>query len=160
MPTQIDPFSLAPDEAIAWFRAKGYAFSWSWLDVWREEHSNAFTVAKAMQADILADLRAAVDDALANGTTLAQFRKNLKPLLVEKGWWGKKTVTGPDGKQKEVTLGTPRRLKTIYDTNLRQAHSAGNWQQVQRTKASRPYLRYVHRFGKQKSEHARPKHQH
>lgn len=41
-----------------------------------------------------------------------------------------------------MQLGSPRRLKTIYDTNLRTAHSEGQWQRIQEHKASFPYLQY------------------
>jgi hypothetical protein len=156
----IDPFGLPPEEAIKWFNAKGYATSFSWLDVWQQQHSQAFTVAKAMQRDILEDIRAAVADAITNGTTLRDFQKNLIPTLYDKGWWGKKEMTDPaTGEKKTVTTGTPRRLETIYNTNLRQAHSAGRWQRIERTKATRPYLRYVHRHGKTHHPNDRPQHQ-
>ena len=48
-------FKLEPADAIAYFRQKGYAFSWRWQDVWQEAHAKAFTVAKAMKIDILHD---------------------------------------------------------------------------------------------------------
>jgi uncharacterized protein with gpF-like domain len=162
MPAAIDPFGLPPEEAIKWFEAKGYAISWDWRDVWQQMHSQAFTVAKAMQKDLLADIRAAVDGAIKNGTTKRQFSKDLKPMLQERGWWGKKEVTDPEtGKVTTVTLGTPRRLGVIYDTNLRQSHSAGRWQTAQRLKETRPYLRYVHRHGDQPpSSGDRPQHRH
>jgi uncharacterized protein with gpF-like domain len=160
MATQIDPFGLPPEEAIKWFREKGYAISFDWHEVWQQQHALAFTVAKAMQTDLLADLKQGIDDALANGTTLRQFIKDLKPLLQEKGWWGEKEMVDPKtGEVKTVQLGSPRRLKTIYDTNLRQSHSAGKWGTFQRNKAVRPYLRYVHRYGKTRNAHARPSHQ-
>ena len=43
------------------------------------EHARVFTVAKAMARDVLEDIRAAVDDAIANGTTLDTFKKTLRP---------------------------------------------------------------------------------
>jgi len=161
MPTsQIDPFGLPPEQALEWFRAKGYVISWDWRDTWQIEHSQAFTVAKVMRRDILADIRTAIDEALANGTTLAQFKRDLIPLLQSKGWWGRKEEVDPvTGEVKEVQLGSPRRLKIIYDTNLRQAHSAGRWQTIQRLKVARPYLRYIHRHGKTPSPGSRPQHQ-
>ncbi|WP_317535483.1 hypothetical protein [Nitrosomonas sp. Is37] len=100
--------------------------SFSWEDVWQEEHRAAFTVAKAMLFDILRDIREAVDNALAEGTSFEQFRKELAPLLVQKGWWGRANMTDPiTGEVKNVQLGSTRRLKIIYDTNLRTSHSEG-----------------------------------
>lgn len=136
--------SLAPAEAIAFFRKKGLATSYNWKDVWQEEHAIAFTVAKAMRIDILEDIREAVDGALAKGITFSEFQKNLAPVLQAKGWWGKRDMVDPKtGETISAQLGSTRRLRTIFDTNLRMARSAGRWEQIQRVKATRPYLRYM-----------------
>lgn len=135
--------ALPAKEAIEYFRQKGYLIGFSWEDVWQEEHQAAFTVAKAMQIDLLEDIRQAVDAALADGTTFADFRKQLKPLLVQKGWWGKAEMKDPlTDEVKNVQLGSTRRLKVIYDTNLRTAHSEGQWERIQNAKESFPYLQY------------------
>lgn len=140
----IDLKPLAPAEAVAYFRAKGYRTTFDWRDMWQQEHAYAFTVAKAMRLDILQDIRGAMDKALADGTTFNEFRKTLKPTLQAKGWWGKKEMVDPKtGEEKLVQLGSSRRLQTIYDTNMRTAYAAGKWEQVERTKKTRPYLRYV-----------------
>lgn len=135
---------LPPSEAIAFFRSKGLVASFAWQDVWQEEHGKAFTVAKGMSLEIVQDIRDAVDAAIADGTTLQAFKKRLQPILEARGWWGRKAMTDPlTGEDKTVQLGSPRRLRTIFDVNLRTAYSAGKWERVQRTKASAPYLRYV-----------------
>ncbi|MGE4296945.1 MAG: phage minor head protein [Desulfovibrionaceae bacterium] len=132
-----------PKDALAWFRAKGVKPGFDYRDVWREEHSSAFTVAKAMEVDVLKDVRAAVDKALAEGKTFAQFSAELGPKLQKAGWWGKKEMVDPlTGEVRAVQLGSPRRLKTIYDTNLRTARAAGQWERIQRTQATHPYLLY------------------
>jgi SPP1 gp7 family putative phage head morphogenesis protein len=144
MPETIDLAPLAPKEAVDYFRKKGYKTSFDWRDMASQEHAYAFTVAKAMRNDILQDIRAAVDDAIAKGTTFQDFKTGLKPVLQEKGWWGRKLAVDPvTGEEKEVQLGSSRRLKTIFDTNLRTAYAAGKWERVQRTKDVFPYLRYV-----------------
>lgn len=144
-PIKPEPFPLLPPkQAIDFFRAKGMKIGFAWQDVWQEEHAHAFTVAKAMQRDILETIRAAVDDAIANGRSLAQFRAELTPLLQAKGWWGRKMMIDPaTGQMRSVELGSPRRLKIIYDMNLRMAHAAGRWVKIQRTKDSFPFLRYT-----------------
>ena len=56
MPDDIDlgyAAKLAPLDGIAFFNAKGYAVSWNWWEVWESAHARAFTVAKAIQADVL-----------------------------------------------------------------------------------------------------------
>lgn len=135
---------LPPEEAIAYFRSRGLAESYAWEDVWQEEHAKAFTVAKALQREVLEDIRAALDKALTEGTTLQQFRSELTPLLQARGWWGRKDMADPlTGEIREVQLGSPRRLRTIFDVNMRSAYQAGRWQRIERVKAAMPYLRYV-----------------
>ncbi|MBN8488227.1 MAG: minor capsid protein [Burkholderiales bacterium] len=142
MPAQAR-FDLPPEKALAFFRAKGYATSFAWQDVWREEHDAAFTVAKMMQVDLLRDVRDAVDKAIATGQTFEQFRDEIELRLVEAGWWGKAEMTDPDtGEVKVVQLGSPRRLRTIYRTNLQTAYAAGHWAEIQDNQVDAPYLMY------------------
>lgn len=147
--------SLAPEQAIAWFRAKGFTIGFDWQDVWQEEHARAFTVAKAMSRDLLEDIRTEVDKALSEGSTLEQFSKALRPKLQARGWWGKSLQTDPQtGETKVVQLGSPGRLRTIYDANLRTSYAAGKWQRIQRTKRTLPFLRYVSVMdGRERPEH-------
>jgi SPP1 gp7 family putative phage head morphogenesis protein len=112
--------------------------------MWQDEHAYAFTVAKASGTDILQDIRSAVDEAIAGGTTFSDFQKRLKPTLQEKGWWGRKLMVDPKtGEEKEVQLGSTRRLNTIFDTNLRSSYAAGRWERINEVKKARPYLRYL-----------------
>lgn len=134
---------LPPEEAIEYFRQKGFAIGFDYRDVWQAQHQAAFTVAKVMQLDLLKDIRAEVDRALAEGITLREFQQRLTPALQARGWWGRQERLDPlTGEMREVQLGSPRRLKTIYDTNLRTAHSEGQWQRTQDRKESFPYLQY------------------
>lgn len=135
---------LPPAEAIAYFRQKGYRIGFDHRDVWQQEHQAAFTVAKAMQVDLLAEIRAGLDAALADGTTFETFRQALTPRLAARGWWGRQEMTDPDtGEKKLVQLGSPRRLEVIYDTNLATAYSEGQWERIERNKSVFPFLEYV-----------------
>lgn len=146
---------LPPAAALEFFRQKGYQIGFSYLDVWQQEHQAAFTVAKALELDLLADIRAEVDAALAQGTTLQTFIDTLRPRLVQRGWWGLQEVVDPQTGEKVLAqLGSPRRLKVIYETNLRTAHAEGRWQRIQAAKATLPYLLYDHT----PSPHERPEH--
>lgn len=134
---------LPPKEAIDAFRKKGYKITFDYHEMQREEHAYNFTVAKATSLDILQDIRQSVDKAIADGVVFKDFAKDLKPVLQEKGWWGRKAVIDPKtGEEREVQLGSARRLKTIYDTNLRTSYAAGTWERIERTKKTRPYLAY------------------
>lgn len=141
---ELDIPVMVPVEALRFFRGKGLAIGFAWQDIWQEEHSVAFTVAKAMNANLLEDIRAAVDTAIAEGQTLAEFSKGLRPTLEARGWWGKKAMVDPaTGEEKIVQLGSPRRLETIFDTNMRSARSAGDWERFERTEKNFPFLRYT-----------------
>ncbi|MCL2689054.1 MAG: phage minor head protein [Chitinispirillia bacterium] len=125
----IDAFKLKPAQAIKFMQSKGYAISWNWFDTWKEAHAKAFTVAKCMQLDVLKDIRAMVDKALKEGITLQQFKKELKPQLEKKGWWGKKELVNEEtGEVTEYVAGSPMRLETIYRTNLQTSYMAGRYE--------------------------------
>ena len=127
---------ILPKEALAYLREKKLKPGFSYRDVWLEEHAYNFTVAKAMQIDLLADLKEAVDTAIEEGQTLGQFRRELEPVLADYKWWGKRTMTDPKtGKQVKAQLGSARRLEVIYDTNMRQAYNAGRWARGQNSAA-------------------------
>jgi SPP1 gp7 family putative phage head morphogenesis protein len=120
-------------------------------------------VAKVMRKDILADIKEAVEQAMADGLTLEQFKKELEPILKSKGWWG--VVSGkpkevretllkrnlikdagviPDGDEPiTVKLGSPYRLKTIYRTNIQTSYMAGRYKTQAENTDNRPYWQYV-----------------
>lgn len=146
---------LPPAEAIAFFRQKGYRIGFDYRDVWQQEHQVAFTVAKAMQLDLLGEIRGALDAALADGTTFETFRQALTPRLVARGWWGRQEMDDPvTGEKRSVQLGSPRRLQVIYDTNLATAYGEGQWERIQANKRIFPFLEYV----RSSSEHPRNEH--
>lgn len=132
-------FGLPPEKAIEYFRAKGYKIGWDWHETLNAAHARAFTVAKVMQVDILQDIRAALDKALVDGSTLAQFKKELIPTLKSKGWWGE-IVNEQTG---ELAYITPRRLDTIYLTNLQTAYMTGRYRSQLENVKNRPYWMYV-----------------
>ncbi len=144
-----------PPQASRYLRNKELRPSFSWADVAPEEHAVNFSVAKAMQIDVLTTLQGALQTALDEGRSFGHFKRALTPELQRLGWWGKSTMRDVDGSLQEVTLGTPRRLRVIYDTNMRTARAAGQWERIQRTKTALPYLTY--RLGP--SERHRPAHQ-
>ena len=115
-------------EAIEYFRRKINLPTQAWSDLQEDAHARAFVVAGATKADLLADIRAAVDDALAEGTTITDFRKRFDEIVERHGW----SYRGKRG----------WRTRVMFDTNIRTAHAAGRWQQIQRTKERRPWLIY------------------
>ncbi|MFZ1827578.1 MAG: phage minor head protein [Candidatus Competibacteraceae bacterium] len=101
-----------------------------------------------MQADLLMDLRAAVDKAMAEGTTYETFRKDFKKIVAERGWTG---WTGEGTK-----AGQAWRARVIYDTNLFTTYSAGRYRQMKDIAHVRPWWRYRHSPA---SVHPRKEHQ-
>jgi SPP1 gp7 family putative phage head morphogenesis protein len=153
--------NLPPEEIIRWYESKGYAFSWKWQDVWQSAHTRTFTVAKVMKLDILQAIKKEVDNIFKTGITFEQFQKNIEPTLKRLGWWDKvkaKDVPGyvpsPDiDPEKIVQLGSPKRLKTIYQTNSNVANNAGRWNTFAANNKTRPLLKYhqLDRENKRKS---------
>jgi SPP1 gp7 family putative phage head morphogenesis protein len=134
---------LPPEKAIAYFRAKGYAIGWRWQDVWQEAQAKAFTVAGVMKVEILQDIRQQVDKALASGQTYSQFADNLIPVLQQRGWWGRAAQTDKETGEVSGKGLTPWRLKTIYQTNLQTAYSAGRYKAFADNVEARPYWQYT-----------------
>lgn len=136
-------FGLEPAKAIAYLKFKGYAITWNWQDMLDRAHDQAFTVAKAMRLDLLSDIRAALETALQDGQTLKQFITNMQPTLESQGWWGQQVIVDSEGVGELVQLGSPRRLKTIYQTNLQSAYMAGRKAEMEQTAETHPYWMYV-----------------
>lgn len=134
---------LPPEEAIAYFESKGYAIGFKWQDVWAEAHAKAFTVAGVTKLDVLTDIRGALDSALKNGETLADFQKRLQPLLEAKGWWGKGRIVDEATGEIHGKRLNPRRLETIFRTNLQSSYMAGRFQDQLANAEFRPYWEYV-----------------
>ena len=134
-----------PPEVSAHFRNKGLRPAFSWQDVWTREHALEFTVAKAVEAELLAVFKQSIQRALDNGQSFETWRKALQPELERLGWWGKRLVSDPTGKypDKVVDFSSPRRLETIFWANMRSARAAGQWERAQRAKFAAPYLLYV-----------------
>ncbi|MCS4534248.1 phage minor head protein [Neisseria montereyensis] len=149
--------SLIDRAALGFLKSKKLLPGFSHYDVWLYEHAVAFTVAKMMDKDMLADVQAALTDAMQNGTTFAEFKQRLKPYLMAKGWWGESVMTDPvDGVPKVVQLGSTRRLRTIFHTNLQTSYAAGQWARVRNRKTALPYLKYIPSAATHKREAHKP----
>lgn len=136
-------FGMEPTNAVAYLKAKGYAITWNWQDMLDQAHDQSFTVAKAMRLDLLSDIRGALETALQEGQTLKQFIADIQPVLESQGWWGQQVTVDSEGVGELVQLGSPRRLKTIYQTNLQSAYMAGRKAEMEQTTETHPYWMYV-----------------
>jgi len=139
------PVSLPPAEAIEFFERKGRSLTqtFDWRDFHPRQHAGSFTVAKSTGFDVLGDIHAAMLAAIKEGRTFQQFAAELTPVLQQKGWWGRKEVVDPiTGEVRTAQLGSLRRLRTIFDTNMRMAYHAGRWMQIWRNRALLPFIKY------------------
>lgn len=152
---EVEALDLPPREAVRHFRRKGLHAGFHWLDTDAASHLRSFTVAKAMRLDVLEDIRKAVDRSIAEGITFEEFQEQLEPTLKKRGWWGRQRMVDPlTGEVQVVQLGSPRRLRTIFDTNLRMSYSKGRWERIARVAEARRWLRYVSVL----DERTRPEH--
>ncbi len=135
---------LEPKDAVAYFAGKGEQLAWDHTEVWGEANVHSFTVAKATSLEVLRTIRAETAKAIGPGQTFEQFKKTLRPRLEEMGWWGKQEVLDIDtGEITQAQLGSVRRLRTIYQTNVQTAFMAGRYKRYVSNAIERPYWRYV-----------------
>lgn len=122
------PFGVRFDEAISYLKGKLPEASVAWDDLAGPVHAKVFTVAGATTADLAADLQQALADAKANGSALADFRKAFDEAVQKHGW----TYRGKRG----------WRTSVIFNANMRSAHMAGRWAQIEANADRRPFLQY------------------
>jgi SPP1 gp7 family putative phage head morphogenesis protein len=133
---------LPPDDTRRAFDARGeLRTTVKWHEMWQGEHARAFTVAKVARLDLLDTIRNSLADVLANGGTFEQWKANIIPDLQRAGWWGRVEDRELTGTSAPVFVG-PRRLETIFRTNLRVSRAAGQWARIQDRKDVAPHLRY------------------
>lgn len=123
--------SLPFDEQITYFREKVSVPTAAWTDIYAAEQDQAFMVAGA-RGQVLEDLRGAVDRAIENGTTLADFRAEFRDIVARNGW--------------AYNGGLNWRTNIIYSTNMRQSYNAGRELQMAdpALRKARPYGLYRH----------------
>ncbi len=107
----------------------------TWTDLIHAQHDRAFVVAGAMKADLLADLGAAVQKSIENGTSLQEFRRDFRRIVEKHGWHG---WTGEGTKAGEAW-----RTRVIYKTNMATAYAAGRMAQL----VAANYPLWVYRHG-------------
>lgn len=154
MPEAAAVFRRPFDEQVAFFRGKlgNLVPTAKWDDIQKSAHDRAFMVAGAQKADLLSDLAAAVDKAIADGETLDAFRARFLEIVRRHGWAG---WTGDDRKTPDDKggAGVAWRTRVIYQTNLATSYAAGRLAQLK--EAGYRYWVYKH---SDSVAHPRPQH--
>ena len=135
---------LPPAEAMAFMDGRQLtADTYHWHDLWRDEHQRAFTVSRLARGDLLEALQASLAKSVAGDLSRRDWIKSTEQLLKNAGWWGTTEVTDPRSGEMLKTRFNHARLQLIFDTNVRQAAAAGQWQRLVRNQRTHPYARYV-----------------
>lgn len=134
--------SLQFAEQNQFFRRKLNLPTNAWTDIYTRDHDYAFVVAGANRDDLVQDFRQAVEKAIADGTTLEEFRKDFDRIVAKYGW--------------SYRGGRNWRSRVIYETNMRSSYMAGRLEQLMAVREERPYWQYLHSDA---VEHPRPEHE-
>lgn len=140
-PTMQAVFGQPPRKAIEYLQQKKVMPSEDWWRVQGNAHNQAFVVAHMTRLDLLEDVRQSLLDAQKNGWDLKRWSQEIEPKMKQRGWWGKQE-TFVEGGQREIQLGSPYRLKTIYQTNMAQAYEAGRQSVMWDDNPLFPFVRY------------------
>ncbi|WP_170000336.1 phage minor head protein [Campylobacter sp. RM9328] len=134
-------FFAEPAAVIEYLKAKRPEIHFDYDEIMHATHHSVFTVAKITRLDLLADIQSSLVDAANKGKGFKEWKNELLPTLAKKGWLGDVSVTDPrTGKTKQIYVGS-RRLKNIYNTNMRVAYSTARYNSQINSDAE--FFRYV-----------------
>jgi SPP1 gp7 family putative phage head morphogenesis protein len=135
---------LTPVEAVDYLQQRGsITQTYNWSALWQEEHARQFTVSRLTNVDLLTDMQRMITESVDGNLSRKDFMRNAETALKQAGWWGTSEVIDPSTGEIVKTKFDAARLKLIYDTNTRMAYAAGQWERIEATKRTHPYLRYV-----------------
>lgn len=121
-------FSGDDTSIYEYIKAKTPELHFDYDEIMHYAHNRAFTVAKITKLDLLKDIQESLANAELEGIGFDEWKKNIKPTLAKKGWLGNVEVTNPKtGEIKNIYVGN-RRLKNIYDTNMRMVNHKARYE--------------------------------
>ncbi len=104
-----DVWSQPFQEQIEYFLQKSVRPTSEWTDILRGDHDRAFVIAGAKDMDMLRDFQEAIGDAIREGRTLDDFRKDFDRIVAKYGW----SYNGERGWRSRVIFET--NVRTSYD---------------------------------------------
>jgi len=135
-------FKKTPEAAKAYLKSKGFKLTFNYAEMIGKEHHKSFTVAKVTRVDLLNDIFTSLNEAMQTTETFKDWQARIKPTLQKKGWYGHKEAIDPKtGEIKDIYIGS-RRLRTIFNTNMRVAYSVARYGQMQALTTA-TYWRYT-----------------
>lgn len=119
-------------EQIEFFRQKRVKPTKAFTDAMRAVHDRAFVIAGATDTAMMSDFQTALADAMENGGTLEEFRKDFDRIVKKYGW----SYNGERG----------WRTRVIFEANIRTAYMAGRLKQMRDPDVVRlrPWWEYRH----------------
>lgn len=120
------------EEAIDFLRRRLALPAGRWGELVREIDIAARDRSAGMSDALVTDILREVLKAIEEGSTFAAFLDGWTAATRRHGW-----TAGDD-------FETAWRARLAFRVMTAQAYAAGRWQQIQRLKRARPYLRYVH----------------
>ncbi len=134
-------FQKEPTAVYEYLQSKNAEIHFDYDEIIHDAHKKTFTIAKMTDLDLLKDMQNSLSQAFKDGTPFEEWKQSVKPMLAKKGWLGKIKVKDPkSGEEKEIYVGN-RRLKTIYDTNMRTAYAKARYES--QMKSAGEYFRYT-----------------
>ena len=134
-------FFAKPENVVKFLQARKPEIRFDYDEIMHEAHSSVFTVAKITKIDLLSDIQKSLSEAYKDGRRFDEWQKDIKPLLAKKGWLGDVSVTNPNtGETKRIYVGS-RRLRRIFNTNMRVSVAKARYESQMNSHAQ--YFRYV-----------------
>lgn len=134
-------FFEEPTAVYEYLKSKKPEIHFDYDEIMHDAHKKAFTVAKMMNLDLLKDTQASLAKAFKEGVGFNEWKKSVKPMLAKKGWLGNIKVKDPKtGEEKEIYVGN-RRLRTIFNTNMRTAYAKARYESQMQSLGE--YFRYT-----------------
>lgn len=126
MPLEVDsPFDLPMQDAKGYWDKKVAVSPAEYKEMLPAAKVQAFAVAEIAKGEELYTVQRAIERAIAQGSTLAEFKKDAADVFARRGW----------DKDK------PYRIDLIFRNNVQTSYAVGQWQEIN-TGNLFPYVEY------------------